>query len=303
MAGRQIENKKDEEDRRQKRILSRLRATEIDDEAKAKKEEEEKKKAMEAEDLRKIDIDNLDTQMALLSKGMSDPVKKEREGNQAKMKLLLINKEKVENRKMTYEGTYHKYTTGGNKSRLRKVFVVSKHTGMKEAKKGREEQAEEMKGNMNRMLKTIKATDGKLLFRYIEEVRNGGTWGGPNEKRWLISGVPNHEERGRMRTQLEAACGVAKIGLGQVFANELNPSQIVVEIPEGMGEGADLVEKITSENKGILIIPRWPLRLGQSRKFRVEVRSAADARILIEKHTLKVEGQLCRVKGYENPEE
>ena len=56
------------------------------------------------------------------------------------------------------------------------------------------------------------------------------------------------------------------------------------------------MEKMRMENEDMAVTPRWPMRLGEkSRKWRVEVRTTAEARRLIEKKTIRIGGKDAEV--------
>ena len=179
------------------------------------------------------------------------------------------------------------------------VFVVSMHTGLDEGRKAKE-QLDRMKNKLNEVLRVEKGCNEEAPFGFIEQVKNTGAWGDKNEGRWRVSGVHEDEPRPRitevMRTQMEAVCTVEKVGVGLVFANEMNPNLVVVIVPREMGEGVELLEKMRMENEDIAVTPRWPLRLGEtSRKWRVEVRMTAETRRLIEKKSIRIGGKDAEV--------
>ena len=102
-----------------------------------------------------------------------------------------------------------------------------------------------------------------------------------------------------MGTQLAAVCEVEGVKLGHHFTNEMNPNSVVIIFPEGSGEGPELSEKVKAGNPDIQLTPRWPERVKNTKnKWRVEVRSTAEARKLVQQGQVNLEDKKCPVEHY-----
>ena len=208
--------------------------------------------------------------------------------------------EEVKQRKVTFEGDEFKFTTGEKRTRCRKVFLVAKMSGKKTGKPG-EEQIKRMKEKVNDLLRVEKGVDGVRPFARVAEVKNEGASGDPNESRWLLECVHTDEERVRIRkvmgTQLAAVCEVEGVKLGHHFTNEMNPNSVVMVIPEGLGEGPELSDRIKAGNPDIQLTPRWPEKVKNTKtKWRVEVRTTTEARRLVQQGIVKVGDKTCPVE-------
>ena len=301
------EERKTEEKKRKKDQGSSRSAKEMErQKEKEKTEEKEWQKAVAAEAARTNEMKALDGQIQKCAERMAEnrDGEEEKEALRREMSELVKKREEVEARKLRYEGTTFEAVTGTPEVRWGKVVVITTHVDLKGGNEDKIKQARVIQGKINDLLREKRGVDGQP-YAHIKEVKVGGMWGDPNEIRWLLAGVHREERKDDitavMYEQMEVVCEQVGVGLSRLFVNELNAASVVLQGVKGsMGEGAELLHKLRSENEGIKITPRWPLRIGAS-KLRVEVKSVQEVERLVRAGSVRIGGKELGVVHYEPP--